>query len=247
MKVIICIICLFLAGCITSSTGNLNSAPGPTIKVLSINLCEQWHTPRQGRADKIIEFVKDRQVDIILTQEGMKGVGQFDAVEYIAAKLGYSYSQAPTFGVPGFFEYCVGVISRYPITNSKPAGCQVEGGDPIDNVYFPGSSRGLLVSTGGIHVMSCHLTVPTELDQKIKQIQCLTSALPAGPIIWGGDFNLTRDNPAYPYIKFQEATYSGIPQVDMIFFRGLSLLESKQVFEDGYVSDHNGIFATFGR
>ena len=240
-------VCLFLSGCIASSTGNLHPTPSPTITVLTINLCADWSSPRQHRADLIIELIKAEKIDIILTQEGIKGAGQFDMVEYIANSLGYSYCQSPAFGVPGFLEYCVGIISAYPILNAKAVGCQVSGGDPIDKVPFPGSGRGVMADISGIKVMSSHLTVPVEQAEKEKQVNCLQAALPPGVTIWGSDFNFVRSDPAYSLIHLQEALYSGPPQVDMVFSSGLSVLASRLVFEDRVASDHSGVLVTFGR
>ena len=59
--------------------------------------------------------------------------------------------------------------------------------------------------------------------------------------------NFTRDDPAYQLIKLQEAVYTNPPRPDMIFYRGLSLLDVKSVFNDMTVSDHVGILATFNR
>ena len=219
--------------------------PKDGIKVLTINLCADWQAPRQDRGDKIIDLVRQEQVDIILTQEGIQGLGQFDMAKYIAGQLGYSYCQAPAFGVPGFFAYCVCIISSYPIANSQVIGCQVAGGDPIDKVPFPGSGRGLLANIGGMWVMSTHLMAPVSQENKEKQIRCLSSALPPGIVIWGGDFNFTRIDPAYRFIGLDEAVYSGEPQVDMIFSRGLTAKDARIVFADHYVSDHVGILTAY--
>ena len=241
------VVCLFLSGCMTSSQGYKFLDIKPTVKVLSINLCADWANPRQDRANRIIQLVRDEKIDIVLTQEGIKGVGQFDMVKYIAETLDYSYCQSPAFGVPGFLEYCVGIISAYPISNAKTVGCQVSGGDPIDKVPFPGSGRGIMANVDGIQVMSSHLTVPVEQDQREKQVKCLRSALSPGTTIWGGDFNFNRNNPAYLLVNLQEALYSGEPRVDMVFSSGLSILESRLVFEDHFVSDHYGVLVTYSR
>ena len=240
-------ICLLVSGCITTGTGNLLPVPNSVIKVLSINLCASYMTSRQSRADKIISFCKAEKVDIILAQEGTTGLLQFNTIKYIAEQLGYSYAQVPAFGVPLFYGFNVGVISAYPISNSRAVGCQINGGDPIDKVPFPGSARGLLVSSGDINIMSSHLTIPVEQAEKEKQVKCLMDSLPSGVTIWGGDFNFNRADPAYPLIKLQEAVYSGPPMVDMVFCSGLCVLDSKLVFEDLQISDHCGVMVTLGR
>jgi endonuclease/exonuclease/phosphatase family metal-dependent hydrolase len=237
---------ILLSGCMTYSQGTM-TPPRQLVKVLTINLCANWNAPRQDRADAIVSFCREEQVDIILTQEGIKGIGQFDMAKYIAGQLGYSYCQSPSFGVPGFLEYCVGIISTYSIKTNKKVGCQVSGGDPIDRVPFPGAARGLLANVGGINVMTSHLTVPVMQSAKEEQVSCLRAALPKGVSIWGGDFNFNRYDLAYPMVELQEALYVGPPQVDMIFFGGLSLVESRLVFEDHFVSDHCGVLATFRR
>ena len=246
MKYLILVLAFLLSGCITGATGNLAQPEAKrTIKVLTINLCADWNAPRQARADKIVEFARAEQVDIILAQEGIKGLGQFDMVKYIAAQLNYSYIQSPVFGFPGFYEFSVGIISNSPITDAKIVGCQVVGGDFIDNIPFPGAGRGVLANICGIWVMSSHLTVPTAQDQRESQVRCLQAALPQGMAIWGGDFNFNRDNPAYSLIKMDEAQYPGSAQVDMIFTRHMLCVSSEMVFEDHYVSDHSGVLAEF--
>jgi len=247
MLPVIIAICLLLSGCMTISQGSNPQETATIIKVLSINLCASWNSPRKDRADKIIELVRAEKVDIILFQEGVKGIGQFDMAEYIAKELGYSYCQSPAFGVPIFFEFSVGIISAYSMINVKTIGCQVPGEDWIDKFPFPGSGRGVLATVGGIQVMSCHLSVPVPQATKEMQVSCLQVALPPGITIWGGDFNFVRSDPAYSLIKLQEAVYSGPPQVDMVFSSGLSVLESRLVFEDRVVSDHAGVLVTYRR
>ena len=247
MLPIIIAICLLFSGCMTVSQGSNPQEAATTVKVLSINLCAGWNTPRKDRADKIIELVRAEKVDTILFQEGVKGIGQFDMAEYIAKELGYSYCQSPSFGVPVFFEYSVGIISASPMINVQTVGCQAPGDAWLDKYPFPGSGRGAMANIGGIQFMSCHLSVPVPQDVKEKQVSCLQAALPPGITIWGGDFNFVRSDPAYSLIKLQEALYSGPPQVDMVFSSGLSVLESRLVFEDRVVSDHAGVLVTYGR
>jgi endonuclease/exonuclease/phosphatase family metal-dependent hydrolase len=244
MHYLILILSLILSGCVTDSQGIVNQS-NENLKVLTINLCANWNASRKDRVDKLIEFIKAEKIDVILAQEGIRGIGQFNTIKYIAEELGYSYCQSPSFGVPGFIEYTIGVIAASPISESKVVGCQVSGGDPIDKVPFPGSGRGLLVNTGSLWFMVSHLTVPVERSQKEKQVQCLMKSIPAGSVVWGGDFNFTRSDMVYPLIQMQEAVYSGNPQVDMIFYKGIALLNSKIVFEDHYISDHIGVLTEF--
>ena len=89
--------------------------------------------------------------------------------------------------------------------------------------------------------MSSHLTVPVTQEKREEQTRCLRAA---NPMIWGGDFNFTRDNPAYALVNLSEAIYPGEAQADMIFST-LPVIESKTVFTDHYVSDHVGVLATF--
>jgi endonuclease/exonuclease/phosphatase family metal-dependent hydrolase len=237
---------LFICGCVTmGKTLPDNPAMGQIFKVLTINLCADWNAPRPDRAAKIVETVKAENIDIILFQEGIKGIGQFDMAKSIATQLGYSYVQVPAFGVPGFLEYCIGIISRYPISSIHSAGCQVSGGDPIDKMPFPGSTRGILVKINNIWIMTSHLTVPVVQSEKEKQVRCLASDIPAGVCIWGGDFNFGRTDPAYSLIPMMESIYPGNPQVDMMFSRGLKVIESKLMFTDHYVSDHDGVMVTY--
>ena len=65
-----------------------------------------------------------------------------------------------------------------------------------------------------------------------------------GNIYGPGDFNFSRDNPAYALVNLPEAIYPGEAQADMIFST-LPVIESKTVFIDHYVSDHIGVLAIF--
>ena len=242
MTHLLLMLCLIF-GCVSIQSNGVVPTDPKTLKVLTINLCADWKASRQERADKIVSFVQNEKIDLILTQEGIRGVGQFDAVKYIAGKIGYSYAQSPAFGVPGFFEYCVGIISATPLSNVQSVGCQVPGGDPIDQVPFPGAGRGILATVGTLRVLSSHMMAPVSQGNRENQVRCLADS---APMIWGGDFNFNRDNVAYALIGLPEAAYPGDSQVDMIF-GSLPVIESKAVFTDHYVSDHGGILTTFKR
>jgi hypothetical protein len=236
---------LLLVGCVT--IGNSPSAQelSDPFKVLTLNLCVSWSSPQQDRANQVVEFVKAQRVDVLLLEEGSGGLTQFNAIKYIAERLGYSYCQVPAFGVPGFYTFNIGIVAKSPVTNPLPLGCQVAGGDPIDMMPFPGASRGLQATVDGIQFWTVHLTAPVTQESREQQVQCLVAKLPTGPIVWGGDFNFSRSDMAYPLVPLVEAMYPGEAQVDMVFSRGLTVVKSELVFTDKVVSDHCGVLVTF--
>ncbi|MFA5137987.1 MAG: endonuclease/exonuclease/phosphatase family protein [Elusimicrobiota bacterium] len=226
----------------------------PSLKVLTLNLCADWNAPRKARLQAVADFARDNRIDVLLVQEAVQGIGQGDAVRFLADRLGYSFRQVPAFGVPVFFKFNIGVISRFPITESKPLGCRVPGGDAIDNIPNPGGSRALAVRAGGLWFVTCHLTTPFTQENHEKQVRGILEkldGLPAGDVFWGGDFNSGRGNPVYALITkagFKEAPPAESGLVDMVFYRGRSwrLTDSRLVLTGRYVTDHpGGVLATY--
>ena len=239
------LLALLICGCCTfQPLGPSVPVGNQPIRVMTLNLCADWTAPRNDRLKAVATFCQDNQVDVLLVQEAVSGIGQGNAANFLAGKLGYYYSQVPAFGFPLFYQFNIGVISRWPISQSRSLGCQVPGGVFVDNVPNPCSSRALLVQTGGLWFATCHLIIPFTEENHERQVSCILGKLPA-EVIWGGDFNSDRNNPAYSIITgagFKDAPPAGAPLVDLIFYRGANwrLISSTLVLTDHYVTDHPG-------
>jgi endonuclease/exonuclease/phosphatase family metal-dependent hydrolase len=220
------------------------------MKVLSLNLCAFWTTPSKERRQIVADFVKENEVDVLLVQEGIRSCFVYNTIRKIAGLLGYNHYSKSAFGFPFFYEFQVGVISRFPILWTSSLSCEVPQNEWTDDIPLPWRKRVVAVTVdvaelGRITLISVHLTSsPKTVGDKAKQLAMVSdwkSSLSARDVtVYGGDFNTGFDS--YP----NETGYGVCP--DYIFLEGAKIVNRQTVLTGKIVTDHAcGIMVEVGK
>ena len=196
------------------------------MRILSINLCVSWTTPRKARLRALADFVRAEQIDVLLVQEGIRSCFVYDTIRQLARELGYDYFAKSTFGWPLFWEFRVGVISRLPILHTYAWGHEVKQTSWVDAIPLPWRRRAAAVTVeppglGYTHLISVHLTsAPANEGERNEQMSGLLDWIKgldfAALIVLGGDFNLSREKEAYRYPRQDGFLESGASVPDFI-------------------------------
>jgi endonuclease/exonuclease/phosphatase family metal-dependent hydrolase len=218
------------------------------LRILSLNLCASWTSPRKDRLRAVADFVKLHGVDVLLLQEGIRSCFAYDTIRQLAGLLGYDHFSKSTFGYPFFWEFRVGVVSRFKILRTDSLACEVPQTDLIDSIPLPWRRRAVAASLyapglGITTAISVHLTSNPETGggrvEQLKKVRDWKNSLPARDVtIIGGDWNTT-------FPRDGETMFGQAP--DYIFVEGANLTRGEQVFTDHVVSDHVGIMVEVER
>lgn len=213
------------------------------MKILSLNLCTSWTSPRRTRLEAVADFVRGAGVDLLLVQEGVRSCFVYDTIRQLARELDFEYFAKSTYGWPFFWESRVGILSRFKIIRTASLSCEVPQTQWVDAIPLPWRKRAVSVTVDvpGLGIMtaiSVHLTSnpKTEADRarQLAEVNAWKAALPERDLtVYGGDFNAAFDR--WP----KETSYGFAP--DYIFIEGAGkIIEGRPVLTDGVVTDHYG-------
>lgn len=221
------------------------------MKVFTLNLCASWTRPRAERLQMVADFVKENEVDVLLVQEGVRSCFIYDTIRQLADELRYDYFSKSVFGFPLFYEFRVGVISRFQIIDTASLDAEVPQKDWLDAIPLPWRRRAVAatVNVPGLGIttlVSVHLTSsPKSEDSRQSQFRRLHNWIDGLPpddcCIVGGDFNTSQFTPPFT------ATFNGTvitgQTPDYICVDGGRIVKGYPVFTDHVLSDHVGVVA----
>lgn len=216
------------------------------MKVLSLNLCASWTTPRADRLRAVAKFVKENEIDLLLVQEGLRSCYIYDTIRQFAGMLGYGYFAKSTFGFPVFWEFRVGIVSRFKIIDTVSLAAEVPQQDWLDSIPLPWRRRAVAATVdvpglGITTLISVHLTSsPKTQEDRVAQFKKLFEWLPGLPDsdvrVVGGDFNTSQENPAF-MATFGGAVITG-QSPDYICVDGAKIVKGYPVLTGQVVTDH---------
>jgi endonuclease/exonuclease/phosphatase family metal-dependent hydrolase len=226
-----------------------------TLKILALNLCASWNRPRAERLQMVADFVQANEVDVLLVQEGVRSCFVYDTIRQLADDLYFNYFAKSVFGFPLFWEFRVGVISRYPIIRTASLNAEVPQKEWLDAIPLPWRRRAAAATVdvpglGITTLVSVHLTSSPKSEfsrqcQFFKLRHWIDCLPPSDCRIIGGDFNTAQDNPAFE-VTFGGMAIAGDPP-DYICVDGGRIVKASTVFTDRVVSDHAGVLAQVER
>jgi endonuclease/exonuclease/phosphatase family metal-dependent hydrolase len=222
-----------------------------TLQILSLNLCASWRRPRAERLQMVADFVQANEIDVLLVQEGVRSCFVYDTIRKLADELGYDYYSKSTFGYPIFYEFRIGVISRFPIIRTASLDAEVPQKEWLDAIPLPWRRRAVAATVdvpdlGITNLVSVHLTSSPKSEfarqcQFFKLQRWINGLPPNDCCIVGGDFNTSQDNPAFAVTMGKAAITGEAP--DYICMDGARIVSSSKAFTDRVVSDHAGVLA----
>ena len=212
------------------------------LKVLTLNLCTTWTSPRKKRLKMVADFVNANGIDVLLVQEGVRSCLVYDTIRQLAGLLDYDYFAKASWGFPFFFESMTAVISRFKIIRTASFSCEVPQTDWEDAMPIPWRARAVSATVdvpdlGITTLVSVHLTSsPKTVADKAKQLKMVSdwkAGLPERDVtIYGGDFNTSFDG------EPKDKMFGVEP--DYIFVEGATLAKGYQVLTGMVVTDHEG-------
>ncbi|MCM8820398.1 MAG: endonuclease/exonuclease/phosphatase family protein, partial [Candidatus Omnitrophica bacterium] len=162
----------------------------------------------------------------------------------------YDCFMTPSFGYWIFFQYEIGLLSRFKFYKVDSAPCRIKSKELVDNLFIPGRRRAVaglsyVHGIGQVAFVSVHLdSSPVDEDERMRQYEMLLNflqRLSADMIILAGDFNAELTNPGFKMLQDYGFEIVGSHIVDHILVKGGKSIRSEVVFTDNYVSDHCGI------
>lgn len=222
--------------------------PPDAVKVVVMTANLHGHTADPA---SVVRAVKRHHVDVLMLQELTWGQAERLTKEGIRAQLPY------VGGRPGVSAEGTGLLSRYPMT---PADLT----SPLELVTVLAQLTVPRVN-GPVNVVALHVSGPLDAPDSwwrdITRLPAYFDDIPTGPVIVGGDFNATPDNPWFRDVLrtpgYADAadqagsglinTYSALMPVpliaiDHVLTRGVVATHVEPISIPG--SDHRGILAT---
>ncbi|MCM8776975.1 MAG: endonuclease/exonuclease/phosphatase family protein [Candidatus Omnitrophica bacterium] len=225
-----------------------------SIKVLTLNMkaSDSRHT-REERVQPVVELVKSESIDVLFLQEGTSGLVPGNSIGMLQTLLGnYDCFMRPSFGYWMFFQYEIGLLSRFKFYKVDSAPCRIKSKEFVDNLFIPGRRRAIaglsdVPGMGRVAFVSVHLdSSPVDETERMRQYEMLLEflqRLSTDIIILAGDFNAGLTNPGFKMLQDYGFEIVGSSIVDHILVKGGRGIRSEVVFTDNYVSDHCGVFA----
>lgn len=255
------------------STPLVPDANGVTLKIMTYNIRMggayrggwRFDKPRHvaERIDKIGEFIREQQPDIVFLQEVVleSGLASFNQAPVLAEKTGmhmWVFGQCVNDGLP-FHRMIEGnaILSRWPVvplTNQKMAGHKAF----YEVGYESQSTLWCKADIGGQEFLlaSVHLNSNDFDEVKLTQAQQLLDFPGDRPAILAGDFNTEPNEPELRRIvdtgrftvkldgPFTISSYDPHAIIDYIFVpRDWQLLEHRVIQTD--LSDHLPVLSTY--
>jgi endonuclease/exonuclease/phosphatase family metal-dependent hydrolase len=222
------------------------------MKILSLNLCATWTRPRKERLGLVADFVKANEIDVLLVQEGIRSCFVYDTIRQLAGMLGYDYFAKSTFGWPLFWEFRVGVISRFPIIRTASLNCEIPQAEFLDSIPLPWRRRAVAATVNvpdlgittliSVHLSSSPKTEAHRASQFLKLHLWINKMPPADVWICGGDFNAAQNDPAFLPVSGTGNVIGQAP--DYIFVDGAKIAKDYPALSGHIVTDHDyGIVA----
>lgn len=222
------------------------------MRALSLNLCASHERPRATRLGEVGAAVKALGVDVLILQEGVRSCWFYDTLHGLADFLGFDIVARSSFGVPFFWEFRVGVLSKFPILSTHAANIEVPQQEWLDSLWVPNRARavGAVVNApdlGETALVSVHMasSPATDIDryEQFMMLMRFVGDLPkTKATVIGGDWNTSKDNPAF--VPVHRCGYQVVGQnPDYICVADAAISQTYPVFPSRDVSDHAGVFA----
>ena len=221
------------------------------MKILALNLCTSWTSSRSSRLQIVADFVKANEIDVLLVQEGVRSCLVYNTIRKLANMLGYDHFSRSNVGYPFFFEFQVGVISRFKIDWTASLNCAVPQNNWLDAIPLPWRKRAVAatVSVPGLGMVTCisvHLVsapkTPADKANELAMVDSWKAGLSARDVtVFGGDFN-------YSFNSSPSGMEYGGLSPDYIFVEGAKIIDWETVLTGQVVTDHAcGVLVEIGR
>ncbi len=223
------------------------------MKILSLNFCVTHPRPRAERLKALADFIHANGVDVLLMQEGVRSCLVYDTGRQLNRLLGRSWQRfaKSNIGCPFFWEFRVGIFSRYPLLETCHADLSV----PIkkslpDSLPLPWRAHavGAVIYTpefGRTHLVDVHLssgpkTPSDQVDQTRKLLAWAGGLEKAEMAILGGDFNFGAGSSSDVLLVESGYQVAGEAPPDFIYTAGARVVSRQVVMTDHEITDHDG-------
>jgi len=249
MKLLVVLLCCLLSGCAIARDINPDPLPQKdSLNILCLNMKGFDVHSQSARMAPIVDIVNNEGIDVLLLQEGTLGFFGGDSIGVLQKKLNYTFDcyKESSFGIKSIYEYQIGILSRFNLTEKRTVPSVVIGEDQ----YFIGakrivSSRVDIDGIGSVYLVTLHFhssTIKSVNEDQFKQLVDYLAAFDQSSLtIVAGDFNApiaTVQSYLYP-LGFNLIIGNG---VDSIWVKN-GTGTGKVVFSDHFVSDHSGLVA----
>jgi endonuclease/exonuclease/phosphatase family metal-dependent hydrolase len=241
------------------------ATPPATARVLVFNIHAGKDAAGKPNLDGVAALVKSTRPDAVLLQEVDRGTARAGGVDQVAVlqqATGYEAAFGPSllqydggqYGIAIFSRYGIGYQSTIPLPVS-PAQTRAGGSHEPRVALLAFVQR--LTGTPTWRLLNTHLD-PAEGPARAQEIAAVVEsyrdqAASAGPVLVGGDFNSTPDNPVLAPLKaaglrdawtecgsgpgFTYPAAKPVKRIDYLFLSGALRCNSAEVV-DTQVSDH---------
>jgi|WetSurMetagenome_2_1015567.scaffolds.fasta_scaffold214230_1 endonuclease/exonuclease/phosphatase family metal-dependent hydrolase len=212
------------------------------MKVLALNLCVSWKYTREARLSAVAHFCEEQGVDVLLVQEGVRSCFVYDTLRFLAKRLGFHQFCKSNIGFPLFWEFRVGVLSRYPILSAASLNLKIaQNGGLLDRFPLPWRKRAVSVTVDvpglgianliSVHLSSCAKTIADKARELALVSEWRQTLSPCDVEVFGGDFNTSLDG--------MKAGTSFGASPDYVFVQGGQIINPLKVFPGQTVTDHD--------
>jgi endonuclease/exonuclease/phosphatase family metal-dependent hydrolase len=214
------------------------------MKILSLNLClDLSGHSRKERLDKIINFVNQENVDILLLQEGVRSCLLYNTISYLSNKLNFNNYQRSYLGVLFFQEWRLGILSKNEITETNSCYIEIPQKEWLDALPIPFRRRVIATKINNIWYVNVHLSsspkTQTDRESQVNKLLDFVKSLDS-VVVLGGDFNFDKNNNCFKMILDNGFKLIGESIPDFIFVNNDLFGNYKVVLNDGTVTDHKG-------
>jgi len=260
-----------IAAALAAGCGSLPFARPQPIRVLVLNMHAGKDAAGKSNLEGIAALVKTTAADLVLLQEVDRGTARSGAVDQVAEleKLtGYTtafgasllHYQGGEYGIAALSRGYIGYRATFPL-HVSPIQTRADGShEPrVALLAFP------LVRGVSWRAINTHLD-PADgaaRAQEVQQVAALArdQQVSGAPLVAGGDFNSTPDNPVLAPLKdaglrdawtecgtgdgFTYPADKPIKRIDYLFLSGTLHCASARVI-DTTISDHRPVLITLG-
>lgn len=214
------------------------------MKILSLNLClDLSGFSRKERLDKIINFVNQENIDVLLLQEGVRSCLFYNTISYLSNKLNFNNFQRSYLGVFFFQEWRLGILFKSEIEETSSCHIEVSQKEWLDALPIPFRRRVITTKVNNIWYVNVHLSsspkTQTDRESQVNKLLDFVKSLD-GVVVIGGDFNFYKNNNCFKMIMNNGFKLIGESVPDFIFTNDDLFGNYKVVLNDGTVTDHRG-------